>query len=317
MILCPIYYVYPTGLLKPTFVSASHDYWVYTYCWTYSMPVSVIVPLWKAEATGESYPFGHGRWQSYYVEFWDITENLLNNVPECFYHIVPIVLCSIYYVCLPVTPTQHKVICPCLSTGQLILDLHPTWFSQDLLMSHSTPLAGRSHSNKHQAKGVWKSIPQRSMWVKNTTFTPCQPSKVPVHGYQLDIYYWTCTLPGSARNCMKSTPSLQWTLSVGEHSFIWVWVFGCWTEPHPEYVLVGICQCSCLQMDQSILCIASIMVLVWFCDSFLIILKLPTLLGWPVMFISRKRGFKVFFKPFLQRFLWILLYTHPTTLCHT
>ena len=34
---------------------------------------------------------------------------------------------------------------------------------------------------------------------------------------------------------------------------ILVWVFGCWTEPYPICVTVGICQCSCLWMNHSLL----------------------------------------------------------------
>ena len=64
----------------------------------------------------------------------------------------------------PMSPLPNaRVVCPWLLTGHLLLDLDHASFNHDLLMSHGSPQTGRGHMYKHQAKGVKKSYPERSI----------------------------------------------------------------------------------------------------------------------------------------------------------
>ena len=81
-------------------------------------------------------------------------------------------------------------------------------------------------------------------------YIPWTPSSVPIHGYQLDTYYWTYTMLGSFRTCKWALP-LQQVVGIGKHTLMWdgcsnwAWVLGSLAELHPKYVVVGIYQCSC------------------------------------------------------------------------
>ena len=73
----------------------------------------------------------------------------------------------------PAFPPHLSVTCLWLLTGHLPLDLYHDRFTQDLLIRHGALSLGRSHRNKYQDKGITRSIPQRSMYVKYAPSNPC------------------------------------------------------------------------------------------------------------------------------------------------
>ena len=111
--------------------------------------------------------------------------------------------------------TEESMTCPWLSTRNLLLD-HAR-FSQDLQMSHSSPLTGRSHWKWYQAKCVKKSIPQRSMHVEYVSFTPLSTFRDACPWLQnghllLDLYHDMLS-----QYLHGGHGPLQWAADTGKH----------------------------------------------------------------------------------------------------
>ena len=95
------------------------------------------------------------------------------------YHVVPRLCTNVlpceqgcYYDQYIVYATLAQGYFQFLLTWYLLVDLYHDRFSQDLLMCYGISLVGRSHRKKHQAKGVKKFNPHRSMHVRFASLPP-------------------------------------------------------------------------------------------------------------------------------------------------
>ena len=158
----------------------------------------------------------HGSWWCHFVEFLDVIQNLLNNVADVIplsakvVHTVPPydknIIMTKYYVSPLPSPPNLRVTCLWLSTGCLLLDFQHARFSQDLHISHGTPLVVRSYRKSTRSRVFKKSIPQRScLW----SMLPLPPVNIPCTCPCLTTCtdYWTYSMYGSAMTCTWAVAS--------------------------------------------------------------------------------------------------------------
>ena len=138
----------------------------------------------------------------------------------------------------------------------LLLDLYHAKLSQDLHMNQG-PL-WHVEATGRIIKVFKKSIPLDIKIYDVSPSTSCPNSRVPINGYWLDTYYWTCTMPGSARTCTWAMAFLRLEQrhreAPGAVESVVLFNLEFWTvKQNLICVVEGICQCSCLGIDHSFL----------------------------------------------------------------